>query len=96
MSPNSEVNLHPFMERPESVLDTYPAIRSLLERKVVKLKKVLETSVNGWREFETVIQYCGWTCALNFHWRFSKEFHIEAVKITTLAKAPRECEQYEI
>lgn len=85
------VSITPYTEDPDLLLIHYPAVLQLLKQRVEKTKDIL-----SWRDYETLIQYGGYTCNLQFHWRYSRgHFHIESVAITPVCKAPPESEQYE-
>lgn len=92
MKEGEEIESHIFKENPFLLLEKYPGIKQLLEQRVEKSKDVL-----GWREFEGLIQCDGWSCNITFHWRYSKKnFHVEAVRLFKICRAPDEKDQMEL
>jgi hypothetical protein len=90
MIDDNEIKEHVFEDHPYHLLEKYPGVHQLLEQRVEKTQDLL-----NWREFETLVQFEGWTCNLCFHWRYSKgQFHIEAVKLFKVCRAPGD--QYEV
>jgi hypothetical protein len=77
---------------PEAILDFYPGIRQLLDKKIKR-----DRDVQCWREFHDRIQLEGDTCSLEFYWRKTeKGIEIQSVNIFVLCKAPTQYQQYEI
>lgn len=79
-------------DHPTLIFQEYPAILQLLKQKVEKDRDIIV-----WREYETLIQYDGYTCDLSFLWKhIDRMFYITQITLAKVCKAPGAHEQYDI
>lgn len=89
-----EILFHPYKEYPFLLLEEYPGLHDILKTKMHNTDDM--THFFAWRPEEHLIQYQGWTCNMEFNWRFKHEFvEIEGVKLFKVCRAPEDKDQHD-